>query len=48
MAGSAIQAGADRLEGQGGQGQIQGTNEDADKLYEERMEDEYAKREGGA
>jgi hypothetical protein len=23
-------------------------NEDADKLYEERIEDEYAKREGGA
>lgn len=36
-----------RLEDQGSQGRIEDVT-DADKEYEERMEDEYAKREGGA
>jgi len=30
----------------GGDGRL--SKEEADRLYEERMEDEYAKREGGA
>lgn len=36
-------------ERQGNDGQGQGQGQEArDRLYEERMEDEYAKREGGA
>lgn len=36
-------------EGTAGLGQGQGQGQEAkDRLYEERMEDEYAKREGGA
>ncbi|KAF1990731.1 hypothetical protein K402DRAFT_417490 [Aulographum hederae CBS 113979] len=42
--------GASKQTGQNGQGQQQKTEAEleADRLYEERMEDEYAKREGGA
>ena len=41
-------AGADRMIGTGNNRVEDVTESEADKLYRERMEEEYAKREGGA
>ncbi|KAI0906775.1 hypothetical protein F4823DRAFT_605626 [Ustulina deusta] len=46
---SSEQAGSRRVEGGGAESQNRITDvTDADRQYQERMEDEYAKREGGA